>query len=262
MVGKDPTPIEIYQMVERLSAKDRAVYYNLWCPENLIARPRDLRLLQELLRPRSTRQTSSNVERATQLQVFTQILQRTNWDAATGKRKIACDALKDYEGAARLAMVFWNCCFDMLTGNEISYGIFPQAAHLNHSCIPNCQSSWNSTQGQLCVFAIRNIVKDEQLLIMYDANQVLFQNRICRMLILRERYGFDCACPACDLSTDYGKQGEPVRNAIADLTRQIACTPPPQIADSVRCAAYESLYLRLLTLLQSLGLQTVQKAKV
>jgi hypothetical protein len=212
--------------------------------------------LQELSPPESTPKTSSIVEPATQLQVYDQILQCTNWDAVTGKWKI--DNLS-YEQGARLAMIFRNCCFKMPIGNVTFFGIFPEAARLNHSCIPNCHASWNQAQGQLCVHAIRNIAKDQELLITYDADEVLFRGRTDRMQMLRERYGFECDCPACDLSTDFGKQADSVRNTIANLDGQISSYSPTNNANSV---GLDSLYVHLLTLLQSQGLETEQKARL
>ena len=256
MISKDPMPLEVCQLVSGLQTGARASFRRLWCPSDLAARPRDLQKLRELSLSVPTQNTSSTAGPATQLQAYAQILQRTNWDVVTDECKIHNI---NYEHAARLALIFWNCCFKIQVGDETVSGIFLGAARLNHSCVPNCHVSWNRHRGELCVHSIRDIAKDEELLITYDADEVLFRGRRDRMQMLRERYGFECDCPACDLSTDFGRQADSVRETIAGLVNQLSSYSPAGDANSLGLI---SLYVYLITLIQSQGLETEQKAKL
>lgn len=76
-------------------------------------------------------------------------------------------------------------------------GVFFRAGRLNHSCVPNCHAAWDPDLQMLCVHAIREIQRGEELYIHYDAFDLFFARQGKRIAQQREKYGFDCSCPAC-----------------------------------------------------------------
>ncbi|MCJ1239947.1 hypothetical protein MMC14_007946, partial [Varicellaria rhodocarpa] len=80
-------------------------------------------------------------------------------------------------------------------------GVFRIASRINHSCCPNTLFIWNSRIGCLTVQAIKAIPIDEEITIAYV--ETVF-NRHYRQQRL-ERYGFICACSACDETSTIGK---------------------------------------------------------
>jgi hypothetical protein len=95
---------------------------------------------------------------------------------------------------------------------EDGWGVFPIAARLNHSCIPNCYVSWNTQVDMLCAHAVRDIQAGGELLLAHRG--LLSKGRMTRQRILKQIRGFDCTCPACDLTTEYGKRGQANRDRI------------------------------------------------
>lgn len=74
------------------------------------------------------------------------------------------------------------------------FGVFPTAARLNHSCVPNTSARYNKALGQLTVHALRDIATGEELEIDYIWTT---PSRAFRQQFLEEYYGFTCTCRAC-----------------------------------------------------------------
>jgi len=77
--------------------------------------------------------------------------------------------------------------------NYEGIALFPHVAALNHSCIPNCTVTYLDSN-EIVVFALRDILKGEELTISY-VDQEKPQDVRCEEL--KERYGFICGCDAC-----------------------------------------------------------------
>lgn len=104
--------------------------------------------------------------------------------------------------SAELVAKFWTNCFKFRNEADTGdwRGMFLSAARFNHSCVPNCCASWNGslgTAGELCAHALRDITRGEELLITYDADDILFAGKQFRQGMLQNTYGFQCSCPAC-----------------------------------------------------------------
>lgn len=85
--------------------------------------------------------------------------------------------------------------------------VFPHIARINHSCIPNAQGHFHEGLERLNIHATRDIVDGEELTINYlkETGVTLRRQRQGK---LRESYGFDCDCAACDTNSKIGRDGE------------------------------------------------------
>jgi hypothetical protein len=81
-------------------------------------------------------------------------------------------------------------------GSEFfGYGCWPSASYFNHSCAPNVDKE---RDGRVWLFrAARDIEEGEQLCITYLSGQERKLGREQRMKLLRENWGFECACQRC-----------------------------------------------------------------
>ncbi|CZT01728.1 uncharacterized protein RAG0_09207 [Rhynchosporium agropyri] len=89
---------------------------------------------------------------------------------------------------------------------SISHALFPQTARINHSCLPNAQGNYNPATQKFNVHATRDIERGEEVKLNYLMEEGGL--RRSRMERLREGYGFDCKCPACDFGQVRGRRGE------------------------------------------------------
>ncbi|KAL1956436.1 hypothetical protein VTO42DRAFT_7323 [Malbranchea cinnamomea] len=83
-----------------------------------------------------------------------------------------------------------------------SGGIFPRAARINHSCMPNCQNVWNQNLGKLTIHAFKDIEEGEEITIAYVDAMEYYDTRRER---LEEAFGFKCDCEICTLSPEESK---------------------------------------------------------
>lgn len=108
----------------------------------------------------------------------------------------------------------WANAFD----TDSSISIFLQANHINHSCIPNCQFSWNKLLQRLTVQAVRNIPRGQEITISYGP-QLL--PRVERQKAIFLNWDFTCACPACQPDTAFGQASELRRQLMFEIDQQI-----------------------------------------
>ena len=87
--------------------------------------------------------------------------------------------------------------------DEPAVGLFPIAARLNHSCLPNAHVTFNQRIGQLTVHATRDVLPAEEITFSYLGTMSFYMPRERRQEGLR-RWGFECACAACG----GGEEGE------------------------------------------------------
>ena len=155
--------------------------------------------------------------------------------AATLEREPAFsgDAMQSAIGVA----IFYKNAFNMRgpdnTGSWMGY--FPEAARINHSCVPNCYQSWNHNTQTICIQAIKDITADEELTIPYVR---LLQPFHVRTDQLSERFGVECLCKACEndiaRNITYGPRWEKFGELHEELKRvlQDGIEPPDELLNS------------------------------
>ncbi|OCK80795.1 SET domain-containing protein [Lepidopterella palustris CBS 459.81] len=87
--------------------------------------------------------------------------------------------------------------------HKLGSALFPIAARLNHSCLPNTNVSFNHAIVQLTVHAMRDIDADEELKYTYLGSKTWYTSREQRQGMC-ENWGFQCECKACR----EGEEGE------------------------------------------------------
>ena len=111
---------------------------------------------------------------------------------------------------------------DSETGTDPSTcGVFRIASRINHSCCPNASYIWNERIGCLSVHAVKPISIDEEVTINYVST--LFDRHYRQQKL--ERYGFICACPACDEAlavTESGKASQIRRERLDRLDNDLS----------------------------------------
>lgn len=112
-------------------------------------------------------------------------------------------ALKISEHVQILA-IFRSNAFDIGMDRQ---AIFPRIARINHSCVPNAQGHFHEGLKRLNIHATTDILDGEEVMINYlkETGVALRTQRQDKLL---EGYGFDCDCPACDVNSESGRDGE------------------------------------------------------
>ncbi|KAJ5051620.1 uncharacterized protein L3040_001395 [Drepanopeziza brunnea f. sp. 'multigermtubi'] len=106
------------------------------------------------------------------------------------------------------------------TAEGISHAVFAGISRINHSCVPNAQANWHGILERFNVHATRDIEVAEEVSLAYlPENGDLRETRMKR---LSDGYGFECGCPACDLSKARGRKGEERRVAVKKLIETYA----------------------------------------
>lgn len=111
-------------------------------------------------------------------------------------------ALADHDGEAKLqqfeeelSRLNKDVEQDALLASTHGQGIYAVGCLFNHSCAPNIQVVYaNSNDETLCVMAMRDIERDEELCISYIEEDMTFPKRQQQ---LYEHYLFECICPKC-----------------------------------------------------------------
>jgi hypothetical protein len=85
------------------------------------------------------------------------------------------------------------------TNNHLGEHVFLHGSRINHSCTPNLEYAWNPAINQGTFHAIKRIMVEEELTISYIPCANWTKEK--RALAL-QNWGFTCACPACENSTD------------------------------------------------------------
>ncbi|CAK9082526.1 unnamed protein product [Durusdinium trenchii] len=118
----------------------------------------------------------------------------------------------------------------------------PVLARFNHSCSPNCQQSWDEQSGTEKLYAMTTIQKGEELCITYCD---LREPREVRRETLQAKYGFRCACVACDVASAVAEASDARRGEAARLQEML---PSADAAEGVQIAK------RILQLLDEEGI--------
>ncbi|KAK6523545.1 hypothetical protein TWF281_001526 [Arthrobotrys megalospora] len=109
---------------------------------------------------------------------------------------------------------------------------FPQAAYINHSCVPNARISIFSDI--LFVYAAAHIRKEEEVFVNYLDDY--YSPLIPRREILRDQFGFNCRCSLCEYEGDnfrYWGERTNFHEAIGDLMNGNYAQNPAIILDGI-----------------------------
>lgn len=79
--------------------------------------------------------------------------------------------------------------------NVSTIALFTKCARLNHNCLPNTYASWNTTNNQEALYAIRNIGAGQALTISYE--ETVGGDSIVRRNFLEQRWKFTSVCRTC-----------------------------------------------------------------
>jgi len=98
----------------------------------------------------------------------------------------------------------------------LNVGLFPTMARLNHGCSYafNSVYSWREREGVLVIHAMKDIKKDEELLVAYYKTQ---QTRVERRKHLMGAYGFHCMCACCALPDKESNDSDTRLTTISNL---------------------------------------------
>ncbi len=113
-----------------------------------------------------------------------------------------------------LLAAFRNNNFDIGGGSR---AIFRDICMLNHSCHYNAQGNYNEAIGSLTIHAVKPIDTDDEITISYLVEHGA--TRDLRQARLHQGYGFECKCPACDLTSTNSEEREAARR---EVRREVA----------------------------------------
>lgn len=82
--------------------------------------------------------------------------------------------------------------------NNEGSGLYQLQSKINHSCIPNAQSSFPYSNDILVLKAVNDIQPGEEICISYLDDCQLERSRHSRQKTLKENYLFICKCPKCE----------------------------------------------------------------
>lgn len=128
-----------------------------------------------------------------------------------------------------LLNIFYNNNF-ALSGPSGKRAVFLTVARLNHSCIPNSQGNLNTALpgSQFTIHALREIAEGEEITISYLHDELGI--RSVRQKVLKDGYGFECACEICRTS-ESGERHEhshqrrmKIQQLLADFSEQQTTT--------------------------------------
>ncbi|KAK6819646.1 hypothetical protein PG987_016129 [Apiospora arundinis] len=81
-------------------------------------------------------------------------------------------------------------------GGATEAGLFLAACRINHACVPNAQNKWRADLGRMTVHAARDIAAGEEITLTYLPALFPYAER---QTILKDHFGFVCACATCSL---------------------------------------------------------------
>ncbi len=80
--------------------------------------------------------------------------------------------------------------------------LYARQSACNHSCEPNCEATFLSSDHTLSLVATRDVAEGDELFISYLNECSLSRSRHSRQKILKENYLFVCRCSKCDEQAD------------------------------------------------------------
>jgi hypothetical protein len=138
--------------------------------------------------------------------------------------RIPFPSIKGVKEHVTILSVFRSNAFALGSNSGLEQAVFSQISRINHSCLPNAQGNWNGNGGvnggRFNVHATRDIASNEELTLNYLHERGSIRSQ--RQGKLLNGYGFNCACPACDLSTVGGEEGDEKRTRMHDMLASYA----------------------------------------
>ncbi|TID21701.1 hypothetical protein E6O75_ATG05096 [Venturia nashicola] len=135
------------------------------------------------------------------------------------------------------------------SANAWAGGVVDLGSRFNHSCVPNVHLS-HDPRTQIYDFRlVRDVKAGEELTASYIS---LFLTRKERQDNL-VRWGFECACPACEKTTD-GKKIEEKRVKLRNVYHEMRTVQYNAATDVQLLKSYRFKYQQIAALMRSLGL--------
>lgn len=122
-----------------------------------------------------------------------------------------------------LAGILRTNCFMEGVGS-VNGVLCPIAGRFNHSCVPNCEQSWDDTTGMLHIYAGRQIEPGTELCVHY----IDVQDTLTMRHKLLEPYSFVCRCAACsDSSGESDRRRQRLKELIPEVA-EVGASDPDQ----------------------------------
>lgn len=86
--------------------------------------------------------------------------------------------------------------------NNEGSGLYTIQSKINHSCQPNAEVTFDESNSELQVVALRDINENEEITISYLDECQLSRSRHSRQKYLQENYLFHCECEKCESQID------------------------------------------------------------
>jgi hypothetical protein len=140
-------------------------------------------------------------------QIFSDVtVQITSQGSASNRRPLFIPSPRALKEHKHILSIFRTNNFAFGNDCTIQQALCVRIARLNHSCIPNAQGNFHEVLGRFNVHATRDIAANEELTINYLPEHGAAH--AARLQRLTTGYGFTCGCPACDLGSSRGREGE------------------------------------------------------
>lgn len=128
----------------------------------------------------------------------------------------------------RILATFFANAFKLPTRRGDVAVVFPTISLIQHSCVPNATKDFVPEPNYLGIQALREINAGEQITLAYED---IYIPRAQRQANFKHIWGFECNCPACNLS-DETVDSQAHEDAIAKLMR-LGAGPHPSYSEEM-----------------------------
>jgi hypothetical protein len=130
---------------------------------------------------------------------------RMIWHVIQGSRAArsglpTLSTLREYQP---ILAAFRNNNFDIGDNRQ---AVFREISRVNHACVPNTQGNFNTNINAFTIHSLRPIEAEEEITVSYL--EMFATTREIRQSALYRGYGFECTCPACDMTKKRARDGE------------------------------------------------------
>ena len=110
--------------------------------------------------------------------------------------------------------VWWSNALPAGGEGRMAAATYAIISRINHSCQPSAHTAWNERTGRQTLHACQSIVAGEEISISYVEPGL---TRRARQTLLREKFGFECACALCSLRGDALTQSDARQQRISEI---------------------------------------------
>ncbi|KAE9975224.1 hypothetical protein BLS_002720 [Venturia inaequalis] len=135
------------------------------------------------------------------------------------------------------------------SANAWAGGVVNLGSRFNHSCVPNVHLSHDPRTSIYDFRLVRDVKAGEELTASYISLFLTRKERQDNLL----RWGFECACPACEHTID-GKKIEEKRIKLRNLYQEMRTVQYNAATDTQLLKLYRFKYQQIAALMRSLGL--------